>query len=187
MGFLTERSLPGSLRKDNLNKDPREKQKECRGQSKGTKGIKQGRFSNSNVKFWIEKKKKGGRGRVFEDKSVRDVRALKKKENLCGIILFVIGILFVCKQAFSYPALSTQLTQDHMKEQPVKSPIAYRDTHSFKYSTTSSHHAGEVVTLMQCSDENKHACYFRDGKDTFHLLPPRNLLQPFISQKKQWA
>lgn len=74
-----------------------------------------------------------------------------------------------------------------MKEQPVKSPIAYRDTHSFKYSTTSSHHAGEVVTLMQCSDENKHACYFRDGKDTFHLLPPRNLLQPFISQKKQWA
>lgn len=40
--------------------------------------------------------------------------------------------------------------------------------------------------LMQCSDENKHSCYFRDRKGTSHL-PPRNLLHPFTSQKKQIA
>lgn len=28
---------------------------------------------------------------------------------------------------------------------------------------------------------------FTDGKGTFYLLPPRNLLQPFMSQKKQRA
>lgn len=139
-----------------------------------------------DVKFWIEKIQKEEQGRVFEDKGVRDMRGPGRERNslwndpICNrnTLCMQIGILIF--------SLASWLTQYHIKGRTVKSPIAHRDMRCFKYSATSSQH-GEAVMLKQCSDENKRACYFRDGKGTFHLLPPTNLLQPFISQKKQWA
>lgn len=72
--WTKDRSLPGGLRKGIVKRHLGRDRKDT-----GHWGIKKGRFRKPNVKIRI--KKKEGRGRVFEDKNVRDTRGLGTERN----------------------------------------------------------------------------------------------------------